>query len=119
MSSRLLRWHRHSCLCPIDSNASTFGTGKSACATAGNYVEQGVKMKEARKYAVVFEKSPTGYGAYVPDLPGCVSVGDTLEEAERNIREVIEGHIAVMREHGESVPVPTTAVQEVAVEIPA
>jgi predicted RNase H-like HicB family nuclease len=76
-------------------------------------------MKEARKYAVVFERSATGYGAYVPDLPGCVTVGDTLEEAERNIREAIEGHIEVMREHGESVPKPTTTVQEIAVEIPA
>jgi predicted RNase H-like HicB family nuclease len=76
-------------------------------------------MKEERKYAVVFEKSSTGYGAFVPDLPGCVSVGDTLEEAERNIREAIEGHIEVMRQHGERVPGPTTTVQEVAVEIPA
>lgn len=76
-------------------------------------------MKDARKYVVVFEKSETGYGAYVPDLPGCVTVGDTLEEAERNIREAIEGHIDVMREHGESVPQPTTTAQEIAVEIPA
>ncbi|HEV2348925.1 MAG TPA: type II toxin-antitoxin system HicB family antitoxin [Terriglobia bacterium] len=76
-------------------------------------------MKEARKYAVVFERSATGNGAYVPDLPGCVTVRDTLEEAERNIREAIEGHMEVMREHGETVPKPTTTVQEIAVEIPA
>ena len=76
-------------------------------------------MKQARKYAVVFEKSATGYGAYVPDLPGCVTVGDTLEETERNIREAIAGHLEVMREHGESVPEPTTTVQEIAVEVPA
>lgn len=76
-------------------------------------------MKEARKFVVVFERSATGYGAYVPDLPGCVTVGDTLEEAERNIREAIEGHIEVMREHGESVPKPTTTAQEIAIEIPA
>lgn len=76
-------------------------------------------MKQARKYAVVFEKSTTGYGAWVPDLPGCVTVGDTLEDTERNIREAIEGHIEVMREHGESIPEPTTSVQEIAVEIPA
>ena len=76
-------------------------------------------MKQARKYAVVFEKSATGYGAYVPDLPGCVTVGDTLEETERNIREAIAGHIEVMREHGEPVPEPTTTVQEIAVEVPA
>ncbi|MBV9225903.1 MAG: type II toxin-antitoxin system HicB family antitoxin [Acidobacteriaceae bacterium] len=75
-------------------------------------------MKAAQRYAVVFEKSATGYGAYVPDLPGCVTVGDTLEETEQNIREAIEGHIAVMREHGESVPEPTTTVGETAINIP-
>jgi predicted RNase H-like HicB family nuclease/predicted RNA binding protein YcfA (HicA-like mRNA interferase family) len=78
-----------------------------------------VEVKQARTYAVVFEKSATGYGAWVPDLPGCVTVGDTLPETERNIREAIQGHIEVMREHGESVPEPTTSVQEIAVEIPA
>jgi predicted RNase H-like HicB family nuclease len=76
-------------------------------------------VKQARKYAVVFEKSDTGYGAYVPDLPGCVSVGNTLQETEHNIREAIEGHIEVMREHGEAIPEPTTTVQEIAVQVPA
>ncbi len=76
-------------------------------------------MKHARKYAVVFEKSRTGYGAYVPDLPGCISAGDTLEETERNIREAIESHLEVMREHGEPIPEPTTTVQEIAIRIPA
>lgn len=76
-------------------------------------------MKEARKFAVVFEKSETGYGVYVPDLLGCISVGNTLEEAEQNIREAIEGHLDVMREHGELLPEPTTTMQEIAVEMPA
>jgi predicted RNase H-like HicB family nuclease len=76
-------------------------------------------VKRARKYAAVFEKSGTGYGAYLPDLSGCVSVGDTLEETEQNIREAIEGHIEVMREHGESIPEPTTTVQEIDVRVPA
>jgi predicted RNase H-like HicB family nuclease len=66
------------------------------------------EVKQARKYAVVFEKSDTGYGAYVPDLPSCVSVGGTLEETEQSIREAIKGHIEVMREHRESIPEPTT-----------
>jgi predicted RNase H-like HicB family nuclease len=69
------------------------------------------EVKQARKYAVAFEKSDTGYGAYVPDLPGCVSVGGTLEETEQSIREAIEGHIEVRRKHGESIPEPTTTVQ--------
>jgi predicted RNase H-like HicB family nuclease len=73
-------------------------------------------MTEALKYAVVFEKSEDGYGAFVPDLPGCVTVGDSLEEAESNIREAIAGHIAAMQEHGERVPRPTSLAEYV--EIP-
>jgi predicted RNase H-like HicB family nuclease len=73
-------------------------------------------MSEALKYAVVFERSEDGYGAYVPDLPGCVTVGDTLAEAEANIREAIAGHIAVMKEYGEAIPQPTTFAKYV--EIP-
>ncbi len=73
-------------------------------------------MTNAFKYAVVFERSSDGYGAFVPDLPGCITVGDTLEEAESNIREAIAGHIAVMREHGETVPEPTALAHYV--EIP-
>lgn len=76
-------------------------------------------MKQALRYAFVFEKSRSGYAAYVPDLPGCVTVGDSMEDTERNIRDAIAGHISVMREHGEAVPKPTTTVQEIAVEIPA
>jgi predicted RNase H-like HicB family nuclease len=74
-------------------------------------------MTQALKYAVVFERSEDGYGAFVPDLPGCITVGDTLEEAERNIREAITGHIEAMRAHGEKIPVPTTLTEYI--EIPA
>jgi predicted RNase H-like HicB family nuclease len=74
-------------------------------------------MNEALRYAVVFERSEDGYGAYVPDLPGCVTVGDTLAEAEANIREAIAGHIAVMREYGESIPHPTTLAEYVEIPI--
>jgi predicted RNase H-like HicB family nuclease len=74
-------------------------------------------MTEAIKYAVVFERSEDGYGAFVPDLPGCVTVGDTLSEAESNIREAIEGHIAAMKEHGEIVPRPTTLAEYVEISI--
>jgi predicted RNase H-like HicB family nuclease len=66
------------------------------------------------KYAVVIEKSKDGgYWAYVPDLPGCASRGDTAEEVERNIREAVEFHIESLRDHGEPVPPPTTAVTTV------
>ena len=73
-------------------------------------------MSEALKYAVIFERSEDGFGAYVPDLPGCVTVGDTLAETEANIREAIAGHLAVMKEFGEAIPQPTTLAEYV--EIP-
>jgi predicted RNase H-like HicB family nuclease len=62
------------------------------------------KMLEPGKFAIVFEPSEDGYGAFVPELPGCVTVGDTLQEAERNMREAIAGHIEAMRAHGEEIP---------------
>ncbi len=62
------------------------------------------------KYAIVIEWAETNYSAYVPDLPGCVSTGATLEEVKRNLREAIEFHIDGMREDGEPVPEPTTQV---------
>ncbi len=67
------------------------------------------------KYAVIFEKSANGYGAYVPDLPGCVAVGDTLEETQRLIREAIELHLRGMKEDGEPIPMPTTVAKEITV----
>ena len=67
------------------------------------------------KYAVVIEKSETGYGAYVPDLPGCVAVGETLVETERLIREAVEFHVEGLREDGIPVPEPSTVAQYVEV----
>jgi predicted RNase H-like HicB family nuclease len=69
-----------------------------------------------KRFAVVFEKAPSNWAAYVPDLPGCVTTGPTLEETKRNIREAIELHIEAMREVGEPVPVPTSAVDFVELE---
>lgn len=68
------------------------------------------------RYTVIYEKSATGFGAYVPDLPGLGVVAKTIEETKRLIREGIEAHIQVMREHGEKIPEPTS-ISEV-VEIP-
>jgi predicted RNase H-like HicB family nuclease len=67
------------------------------------------------RYAVVIEKSETGYGAYVPDLPGCVAVGETMTEAERLIREAVEFHLEGLREDGIPVPEPSTVAQYVEV----
>jgi predicted RNase H-like HicB family nuclease len=67
------------------------------------------------RYAVVIEKSETGYGAYVPDLPGCVAVGETLKETSRLIKEAIEFHLEGMREDGLSAPEPSSVAEYVEV----
>ena len=64
-----------------------------------------------KQYAIVIEKVPgSNYGAYVLDLPGCVSTDDTLEEVKRNIKEAIEFHLAGMRQDGLPIPEPLTEV---------
>ncbi len=60
------------------------------------------------KYAVVIESSETGFSAYVPDLPGCVAVGETIRETENLIREAIVLHLEGLREDGEEIPSATT-----------
>jgi predicted RNase H-like HicB family nuclease len=59
------------------------------------------------KYLIIIEKTKTGYSAYSPDLPGCVSVGKTISETEYNMKEAIEFHIEGMIEEGYEVPKPT------------
>ena len=58
------------------------------------------------EYVVIYEQGPTSWGAWVPDLPGCVATGDTRAEVEQLIREAIDAHIESLREHGEPVPEP-------------
>jgi predicted RNase H-like HicB family nuclease len=60
------------------------------------------------KYVAVIERGQTGWGAYVPDLPGCVAVGPSREFVEEKIRESILLHVESLREHGEIVPGPTS-----------
>ncbi len=67
------------------------------------------------KYLVIYEKGPTSYGAYVPDLPGCVAVGESREEVERLIREAIEFHVGGLREEGQAAPQPASSAEEVEV----
>jgi predicted RNase H-like HicB family nuclease len=67
------------------------------------------------KYAIVIEKSETGFGAYVPDLPGCVAAGETLAETETLIREAVEFHLEGLREDGIAVPLPSALAQYVEV----
>jgi predicted RNase H-like HicB family nuclease len=67
------------------------------------------------KYTVVLEKAPNNWAAYVPDPPGCVTTGPTLEETRRLIAEAIEFHIDGLRMDGEPVPEPTTVAESVEV----
>lgn len=59
-----------------------------------------------KDYTVVIEKGETSYGAYIPDLPGCVAVGETREEVEALIKEAIELHLEMLRSDGLSIPEP-------------
>ena len=68
------------------------------------------------KYAVVFEKAAHNWAAYVPDLPGCVTTGSTIEETRRLIAEAIQFHIEGLRLRGEPVPTPTTVAETVQVQ---
>ena len=68
------------------------------------------------RYLVVVEQGPTSFGAYVPDLPGCVAAGETREEALALIREAIEFHIEGLREDGQPVPAPSSTSEIIDVE---
>jgi predicted RNase H-like HicB family nuclease len=66
-------------------------------------------------YVVVIEQAEDGgFGAFVPDLPGCVAAGDTREEAEQLIREAIPLHLESLHEHGDPVPEPKASTVTVA-----
>ena len=69
------------------------------------------------RYAIVVEKGPTSYGAYVPDLPGCVAAAATRDEVLRLIRDAIEFHIEEMREEGLEVPEPLSSAEYVEVSM--
>jgi predicted RNase H-like HicB family nuclease len=60
------------------------------------------------EYLVVVEKGKSGYGAHVPDLPGCIAAGDTRREVLKLIREAIALHIEALRESGQPIPEPNS-----------
>lgn len=68
-----------------------------------------------KRYAIVVEDAGTNFAAYVPDLPGCVATGDTVEEVSRLIREAIEMHLEGMAEDGLPIPEPTSRVEYIEV----
>ena len=70
-----------------------------------------------KRYAIVIERAPSNYAAYVPDLPGCVATGATVEETESLMREAIELHLEGMREDGTPIPEPTSVVEYLEVTV--
>ncbi|MYA64104.1 MAG: type II toxin-antitoxin system HicB family antitoxin [Gemmatimonadetes bacterium] len=70
------------------------------------------------KYAIVFERTPSGYSAYVPDLPGCVAAAGSYETVEKLIREAVLLHLEALRGDGVRIPEPSTSVGLVEVSVP-
>jgi predicted RNase H-like HicB family nuclease len=70
-----------------------------------------------KRYAIVVERAEGNFAAYVPDLPGCIATGKTVEDTKRLLQETIRIHIAGLREDGLSVPEPSSVVDYL--EIPA
>ena len=69
------------------------------------------------QYLVVIEQGPSSFGAYVPDLPGCVAVGESRDEVSRLIQEAIEFHLEGLREDGLAIPQPHSSAE--LVDVPA
>ena len=69
------------------------------------------------RYAIVIEKASANYAAYVPDLPGCIATGATVEETESLIREAIEFHLEGLKSDGLPIPLPSSQVEYV--DVPA
>ena len=63
------------------------------------------------RYAIVIERGETSYGAYVPDLPGCVAAAETRGEVVKLIQEAMEQHIQLLREEGLPIPEPRSAAE--------
>jgi predicted RNase H-like HicB family nuclease len=70
------------------------------------------------RFLILIEPTATGFSAHVPDLPGCVAAGETLEETKQLMREGIAFHIEGMHLHGETIPQPTSISEYVEVDLP-
>ena len=72
---------------------------------------------DAMNYTVILERSRTGYGAYAPDLPGCIAVGSTREETVASMREAMEFHLESMIEDGDEIPELISSAVEIEVRV--
>ncbi len=72
-------------------------------------------VESPRRYLVIVEAGPESYGAYVPDLPGCIAAAETREEVVQLIREAIPLYLEAAREHGQPIPAPSTTAMLVEV----
>jgi predicted RNase H-like HicB family nuclease len=79
------------------------------------YKQAGWKWRLVMKYAVVIENAGNNFSAYVPDVPGCVATGPTVEEVENGIRSAIQIHLRGLKEDGQPIPKPSSAVEYVEV----
>lgn len=72
-----------------------------------------------KRYLIVIEKADSNWGAYAPDLPGCVALGDTVEETVELMREAMDMHLSAMIEDGDPIPEPTTISDYIEVDVPS
>ena len=107
-------WPRHGC--GAISRAFAF-RGRSS-RVSRQYTEASRWRNEAamKRYAIVIEKAQSNFAAYVPDLPGCVATGATVEETESLLRDAIALHIEGLREDGIEAPEPTSVVEYLELE---
>jgi len=71
-------------------------------------------MSWAMKFVYIIEKADDGsYSAYVPDLPGCTSCGDTIDEVRQSIKDAVDSYLDSLREHSEPIPTPSSVIDTV------
>lgn len=71
------------------------------------------------KFVIIIEKGDTNYGAYAPDIPGCIGLGQTPDEARQDLLSGLRGHLQLMAEDGDPMPQPISTVDYLDVDLPA